>query len=124
MQYALFDEMGNRITTYVEGIHNDIPIGVIEISDEDQNLYVTNEYIRGEDGKPQKKPVYIPTTEEFLTAIRAERNRFLDDCDWTQLPDISLTAEQRQAWAIYRQALRDMPETCDPQNPVWPTKPE
>lgn len=64
-----------------------------------------------------------PTIKELLVQIRTKRNQLLTECDWTQLPDAPLTAEQKQAWAVYRQALRDMPETCDPCNPVWPMKP-
>lgn len=63
--------------------------------------------------------VVPPTTEESLIAIRARRNQLLSACDWTQMPDTRLTVEQRQAWAEYRQALRD----CDLANPVWPTPP-
>ena len=37
--------------------------------------------------------------------IRASRNRLLSDCDWTQLTDAPV---DKQAWAIYRQALRDI----------------
>ena len=42
-----------------------IPEGYIEISGEDQKLYQTNEYIRGKNGKPKKKPPYVPTSEEL-----------------------------------------------------------
>lgn len=52
-----------------------------------------------------------------------KRNQLLTESDWTQLPDVSLTAEQKQAWIEYRQALRDFPAVCDPTNPVWPEKP-
>ena len=49
--------------------------------------------------------------------IRAERNKLLADCDWTQLPDASADAT---AWATYRQALRDITEQANPFNIVWP----
>ena len=66
-----------------------------------------------------------PTTEEQEIQVRAQRNSLLDLCDWTQLPDAPLTAEQKQAWAEYRQALRDVPEqTGFPENVVWPSTPE
>ena len=59
--------------------------------------------------------------------IRVERKRLLDASDWTQLPDNNLTTEQRTAWAAYRQALRDMPDTFAGVNSVdeivWPVKP-
>lgn len=54
------------------------------------------------------------------TVIRAERNMLLADCDWTQLPDASADAA---AWAVYRQALRDITDQSDPFNIQWPTTP-
>lgn len=61
MKYlATFDEKGNRITTYVEGIHDNIPEIAIEITEEEQVLYATNNYIRSDDGKPIEKPITPP----------------------------------------------------------------
>jgi hypothetical protein len=59
-----------------------------------------------------------------LEELRIERNSRLNACDWTQLPDAPLSQEEKQAWASYRQALRDVPEnTSDLLNPVWPIAP-
>ena len=52
--------------------------------------------------------------------IRAERNKLLADCDWTQLPDVSVDAA---AWATYRQALRDVTGQANPFAIVWPEGP-
>lgn len=46
---------------------------------------------------------------EAWKALRAERDRRLAETDWTQLPDVSLSPEERAAWQAYRQALRDLP---------------
>ena len=52
-------------------------------------------------------------------AVRAERNGKLAACDWTQLSDAPVDDLQ---WAVYRQALRDVPNTqTDPFNIVWPS---
>lgn len=57
--------------------------------------------------------------------LRAERSRRLAACDWTQVADAPLTDEQKSAWASYRQALRDLPQTAtDPASVVWPEPPE
>jgi len=45
------------------------------------------------------------TTEQRMREIR---NGLLADLDWTQLPDAPCDT---QAWATYRQALRDFPAT-------------
>ena len=56
--------------------------------------------------------------------LRAIRDRLLSLTDWTQMPDSPLTAEQRAAWAAYRQALRDLPETYSGEGPIpWPVAP-
>ena len=56
--------------------------------------------------------------------VRAERDRLLAACDWTQVADAPLTATEKEAWADYRQALRDIPQTQDdPDSIVWPERP-
>ena len=42
------------------------------------------------------------------TVMRYHRDRLLAESDWTQLPDATC---DREAWATYRQALRDFPAT-------------
>ncbi len=65
------------------------------------------------------------TEEQQEMQVRAQRNSLLTLCDWTQLPDAPLTAEQKQEWAEYRQALRDVPKQASfPDAVVWPTTPE
>lgn len=65
--------------------------------------------------------------EEALAALRAERDRLLAGSDWTQLPDSPLAVEEREAWAVYRQALRDLPAAAevlaDPRSVSWPQPP-
>ncbi len=57
--------------------------------------------------------------------IRKKRNRLLAETDYTQMPDyIASNPDMTEAWKQYRQALRDFPEACDLQNPVWPKKPQ
>jgi len=53
--------------------------------------------------------------------LRAQRNARLAACDWTQLPDAHLSQDKKDAWAEYRQALRDLPQkVTDPMNVTWP----
>ena len=54
-------------------------------------------------------------------SVKAKRNKLLSDSDYTQMPD---WPGNKQVWADYRQALRDITETFDsPEKVVWPTKP-
>jgi hypothetical protein len=65
--------------------------------------------------------------EELLSQfadLRVTRNALLVDSDWTHMSDVTISAASLSAWAVYRQALRDLPaNTVDPANPVWPTEP-
>lgn len=45
-------------------------------------------------------------------AMRQRRNRLLAKCDWTQTADNP--TGNAEAWAIYRQQLRDFPATWTP----------
>jgi hypothetical protein len=66
---------------------------------------------------------YVPTEEEKAAAIRAERDALLAATDWTQLPDVPESI--RNAYAVYRQALRDIPQQSGfPDDVEWPIKPE
>lgn len=61
--------------------------------------------------------------EKTLQGLREKRDELLLQSDWTQLQDSPLTDAQRQAWATYRQSLRDLPSTVDINNIVYPEKP-
>lgn len=69
--------------------------------------------------------VETPTpTVETAETIRLKRRPLLRQSDWTQGPDAPLTVEQKTAWAIYRQALRDITaQPGFPLNVIWPTEP-
>ncbi len=58
---------------------------------------------------------------EAWTALRHHRDRLLAESDYSQLPD---APGDRAAWAAYRQALRDLPDTIrNPQDVTWPQPP-
>lgn len=61
------------------------------------------------------------TPETEWPLVRAQRNALLKQSDWTQLPDVPLAT--KEAWATYRQALRDITNQPDPLNIVWPVPP-
>lgn len=53
--------------------------------------------------------------------IRRERDALLAASDWTQVADAPV---DQQAWAIYRQKLRDIPQDfATPDDVVWPEQP-
>ena len=60
--------------------------------------------------------------EQATESARSQRDRLLTESDWTQVSDAPV---DQQAWADYRQALRDVPQQSGfPTDINWPTKPE
>ena len=60
--------------------------------------------------------------EEKAGQVRAERNTKLAATDWTQVADAPV---DKEAWATYRQALRDVPQQAGfPWAVEWPAQPE
>jgi len=63
-----------------------------------------------------------PLPDEVVwPVVRRQRDALLVHSDWTQLPDVPLPT--KEAWATYRQALRDVTQQPDPHNISWPTPP-
>jgi len=59
--------------------------------------------------------------------LRGERNRKLQETDWTAVPDTALSDDDKKKWTDYRKLLRDLPGTLDDtkvqQDITWPSKP-
>jgi len=58
-----------------------------------------------------------------IELIREERDQKLKDTDKYMLIDFPITEPKRDEWKVYRQSLRDLPATVDPEHPVWPVPP-
>ena len=56
-----------------------------------------------------------PTNEYLIGQMRYFRNLLLQASDWTQVADAPVN---KQAWAEYRQQLRDFPSTWVPSDIV------
>lgn len=70
-----------------------------------------------------------PTPEEIkkqlAERVRADRDTRIAEADWTQVLDAPITDECRDAFRVYRQALRDVPQQARfPEEVIWPEKPE
>lgn len=90
---------------------------------ETENDYNSNVVFNTPSEKPAWSAVQAGQATEQWKVIRSERDGKLFSCDWTQLDDVPLTAEQVQQWRTYRQALRDITTQPDPFNITWPTPP-
>jgi hypothetical protein len=100
-----------------------LPKDVITITKEERDLFLNemnnnNKRLVLVGNKLVFEERIFPITWEI---IRDERNRLLDDSDYTQVPDFP---GNREAWTSYRQLLRDLPQQYkNPEDVVWPPKP-
>ncbi len=57
--------------------------------------------------------------------IKAKREDLLSATDYTQVNDTPLSEDDKEKFKMYRQALRDLPQSFEnPEDVVWPNKPE
>ena len=144
MMYAIYDEIGRIVKSIdcpPDMIERQLGEGqrYIETSAHDGTHYVKDGELISYPDRPSSEyqfdfilEQWVDTktdeirAQEALEALRRERNIKLAMSDWTQLPDSPLTQEQKQQWQIYRQALRDVPNTGVLNTDLiqWPQPPE
>lgn len=91
-----------------------------------EKLVAVSPYIEGNtvytiDVKPLTPEEIAANTESQWAKVRSQRDSLLSSCDWTQLPDVTLS--NKTEWITYRQELRDITSQEDPYNIVWPINP-
>ena len=111
----------------IKAIQKINPVAEVSVSGEDINTIIW------ENNTPpipkEQILAIIPQVELDIAMedLRAKRNKALADSDWTQLPDVGFNAAERNAWMIYRQALRDITnniETAEQAKSIsFPVKP-
>lgn len=121
MRYAVYNQSGDILRTgSCQECDIELQAGdgeFIYIGEADQ---LTQKVVDGELVSKEPEQILDPIRE-----IRLDRNTLLAKSDWTQMPDSPLTQEQKQAWADYRQALRDLPQSnLDLDAVKWPQQPE
>lgn len=104
---------------------NSIPDDVIEISESQHQemLFKLNHELMDIVVTDSGDIVYTgrPNEPVSFQRIRNKRNKLLAQSDFTQIPD---WPGNKTAWAVYRQALRDIPQTyTSADNVVWPNPP-
>jgi uncharacterized protein Usg len=66
--------------------------------------------------------------EDLMNEVRFMRNRIIASTDWTQLSDSPLSTDMKNAWAGYRQELRDLdfidPDMSNINQVNWPEPPQ
>jgi hypothetical protein len=80
-----------------------------------------NRWVQGWSVVDMTEEEKVVADEQRAIAARAERNAKLSASDWTQVADAPV---DKQAWAGYRQALRDITAQAGfPWNVQWPEQP-
>lgn len=108
---------------YHAAINKQLPTDAVPISNEMHrtlmNTLATGKQLSSVDGFP----ITIDSeTAPNWQAVRSERNVKLKNTDYTQLVDFNGDSD---AWAKYRQELRDIPQTfSDPGLVKWPIPPQ
>ena len=113
-------------TTFPEQFTDQYPLDVYT------HLYVEN-LVDPDSVKPTKTDdgsvTLVPNVEWYWSQLRTERNARLAASDYTQLQDAHISQDKKDAWAAYRQALRDLPDELGAEGSGppdlfdWPLKP-
>lgn len=110
----------------IHGKH--VPSDAVEIAAEDHAALLDAQgngkvIVADKSGAPVAIDRPAPTVDELWASARRKRDDLLAASDWTQVLDAPLSAEAKEAWAEYRQALRDVTKQADPSHIVWPKSP-
>lgn len=115
---------------YHEDVHTHIPDDAVPISDAD-HMELLNAQVAGariqpdENGRPVAGLAPAPSVDELTRRERRRRDALLRACDARVLPDFPQTADECDAWKVYRQALRELTDQPGfPATVVWPPVPE
>ena len=120
-----------KCTERVLDIHNPENLEIAEVIEidpherDDQLIPVYLESKVGERKRVRLVPDLAYRLEYKWKQVREDRDARLQKTDWTQMTvDNGLPVELKNAYAIYRQALRDVPQNNeDPDNIDWPNGP-
>jgi hypothetical protein len=138
IHYAYYNNTGRYVqtgTAVSEVSEYDIPggcyvyYGQVDISSQYHNLATDSPADKGPaPGEGYEfdytTKTWKPNVAYLFHTVKDRRNQLLTESDWTQLPRSPLTTEQQDAWAAYRQELRDIPQQAGfPLTVVWPTPP-
>jgi hypothetical protein len=103
---------------------------LVDLPEEYNDAPETVSYTRTDDGTytfTENAVAVMGRQRHLLNPAIEERNRELTASDWTQVPDSPLSDEKKDAWRVYRQTLRDFPNTYTGAPEDWrtafPTRP-
>lgn len=116
---------------YIDGIHDRtaMPSDAMELRGGDaerltllDGMARNKRIVPDEFGYPILQDNPPASDDDLSQLVRQERNAKLRNSDWSQLADVP--ESMRAAWAIYRQALRDVTDQPEfPRRVEWPISP-
>lgn len=104
MMYALWDDENDKLLAGPQSVGADGWLPVVDEVGEYDPITHTKRLRRS--GGVLTYALEAKDTD-WAAINRGKRNKLLRNSDWTQLPDVPLAT--KEAWAVYRQALRDLP---------------
>lgn len=107
-----FNTLSNNVFVYGQKLPETHTL--IDIPEEYNSAPETVSYSRNEDGTytfSTNSAAVEGRKRHLLMDAVIERDKQLTASDWTQVPDSPLSDEKKEAWRVYRQALRDFPNT-------------
>ena len=126
MRYAFVDANNKVINVIIadEDFANAHNNSITEETVNPRTLIAVSDSVKAGDTYNSETAEFVaaePNDSAIAERVRAERNSLLEDSDWTQNSDAPINKE---AWAAYRQALRDIPQQENfPFRIIWPNKP-
>lgn len=123
-----------------DGTYNDEtwPADAVLLSDEESELYwkqnpPAGKQLGAENGRPVWIDIPAPTREELILTAENERQRLLKQADavmldWRtelMLGEISDANKAKlSAWLAYKNEVKSVDVTTDPEHVIWPAPPE
>ena len=99
--------------------------GRAALAADSHNIKNYNEMIEIWGDEPTVVPEQVKEISLTDEQARAKRRKLLLETDWTQTLDAPISTASKEAFRVYRQALRDVPQQADYPNTInWPVKPE
>jgi hypothetical protein len=135
MMYTIYSEINGQIIRIVQTDNIESQLqdneSYLDGSIDDSAYYIQNGVPVAIPPKPDQYSVFDYTTKQWvqnekiaIASVSQKRQKLLYLSDWTQIPNNPLTTVQQEAWATYRQELRDIPQQSGyPFNVVWPVAP-
>jgi len=136
MNYTIYNNVSGQIVRIVDTDNIESQIlnneSYLEGAIYDSMYYIANGSPVPIPPKPDQYSVFDYTTKQWVENenlaifdVITQRQKLLYASDWTQIPNNPLIPALQEEWAVYRQALRDVPSQSGyPFNVIWPTPPQ